>query len=66
MLANAISLNSLTRKLNPGVCLAVNVRPLTPVRAKRKKGFAHGLAVNTSFNPFENPVVYALLLLMQI
>ena len=54
--ALAISLYSLTKKLNPGVCLAVSVKPLTPVLANRKKGLAHGALLNTSFNPLENPV----------
>ena len=54
-LAKAISLNSLTKKLNPGVCLAVNLRPFTPVLANRKKGLAQGLAWNTEFNPPAKP-----------
>ena len=54
--ANAMSLNSLTKKLNQGVCLAVSARPFTPVLANRKKGLTYGLAVNTSFNPLEKPV----------
>ena len=45
--AKWISLNSLTRKLNPGVCFAVNARPLTPVLANRKKGLAHGVDSKT-------------------
>ena len=54
--ANAISLNSLTKKLKPGVCFAVSARPLTPVLANRKNGFAQGLALNTSLRPFAKPV----------
>ena len=53
--ALAISLNSLTKKLNPGVCLAVNTNPLTPVLANKKNGFAHGALLKTSFRPLENP-----------
>ena len=45
-LALAIILNSLTKKLKPGVCLAVNASPLTPVLANRKKGLAHGASSN--------------------
>jgi len=52
----AISLNSFTKKFKPGVCLAVNSKPLTPVLAKRKKGFAQGLAWKTWFKPPANPV----------
>ena len=35
-LAKLMSFHSLTRKLNPGVCLAVRFKPLTPVFANRK------------------------------
>ena len=51
-----MSLNSLTRKLNPGVCLPVNASPFTPVLANRKNGLTYGLAVKTSFRPFAKPV----------
>ena len=51
-----MSLNSLTKKLKPGVCFAVSARPLTPLLANRKNGFAQGLALNTSLRPFEKPV----------
>ena len=55
--ANAISLNSLTKKLKPGVYFAVKESPFTPVLANRKNGFAHGFALNTSFRPFAKPVM---------
>ena len=59
-LANAISLNSFTRKLNPGVCLAVSFSPFTPVRANKKNGLAQGFCWNTAFrleaNPFKSCV----------
>ena len=55
-LAQAISLNSLTRKLKPGVCLAVSCKPLTPVLANKKKGFNTGKLMNTLFKPAESPV----------
>ena len=51
-----MSLNSLTKKLKPGVCLAVSFSPFTPVLANRKNGFAQGLAWNTAFRPCANPV----------
>ncbi|ADD95454.1 hypothetical protein [uncultured phage MedDCM-OCT-S08-C239] len=35
--APAISLYSFTKKLNPGVCLAVNANPFTPVLANKRK-----------------------------
>ena len=54
--ANAISLNSLTKKLKPGVCLPVSASPFTPVLANRKKGRTYGLAVNTSLRPLAKPV----------
>ena len=34
-LAHAISLNSLTKKFNPGICLKDNSKPLIPVLANR-------------------------------
>ena len=51
-----MSLNSLTKKLKPGVYLPVSARPLTPVLANKKNGLASGVAVNTSFRPFAKPV----------
>ena len=41
-LANAMSFHSSTKKLNPGVCLAVKFKPFTPVLANKKKGLAQG------------------------
>ena len=55
-LANAMSLNSLTRKLKPGVCLAVSFSPFTPVLANKKNGFAQGFCWNTALRLAENPL----------
>ena len=54
--ANAMSLNSLTKKLKPGVCLPVSASPFTPVLANKKKGLTYGLAVSTSLRPLAKPV----------
>ena len=55
-----MSLNSLTKKLKPGVCLAVSSSPLTPVLANRKNGLAAGTELNTSLSPFANLPVSSL------
>ena len=51
-----MSLNSLTKKLKPGVYLPVSASPFTPVLANKKNGLASGVAVNTPYRPFAKPV----------
>ena len=53
--ANRISLNSFTNKFTIGVCLAVSVKPFTPVLANKKNGLAQGALSNASCKPFANP-----------
>ena len=52
---NAMSLNSFTRKLNPGVCLAVKLKPLIPVLANKKNGLAHGALLKVLSKFLANP-----------
>ena len=54
-LAKLIVFHSSTKKLNPGVCLAVKFRPLTPVLANKKNGLAHGVLSKIVFNPLAKP-----------